>query len=190
MVAVYLILYAHPLHSMVIITFPCIVLSFLSFLNLFLLCFYSLFLVGLWFLVLLVPSISIFYLSPVRSFGFWCPLTIVLKMGRNLRIECLSSRGVIDLGGELHVKWNNVFDVTNLGGELVWYTLILIYILCCVSFGFVTIYIHHGLFLYLMMMYVFHSLSHMCCFFSLFIHVFLVYLTCYYFPHDTLMCFV
>ena len=131
-----------------------------------------------------------FLSSPVRSFGFWCPLTIVLKMGRNLRIECLSSGEVIDLGGELHVKWKNVFDVANLGGELVWHTLILIYILCCVSFGFVTIYIHHGLFLYLMMMYVFHSLSHMCCFFSLFIHVFLVYLTCYYFPHGTLMCFV
>ena len=61
--------------------------------------------------------------------------------------------------------------VTNLGGELVWYTLILIYSLCCVSFGFVTIYIHHVLFLYLMMMYVFHSLSHMCCFFSLYTHV-------------------
>ena len=41
------------------------------------------------------------------------------KRGRNLRIECHSSRGVIDLGGELHVKGKNVFDVTNLGGELV-----------------------------------------------------------------------
>ena len=41
------------------------------------------------------------------------------KRGRNLRIEYHSSRGVIDLGGELHVKGKNVFDVTNLGGELV-----------------------------------------------------------------------
>ena len=53
------------------------------------------------------------------SFGFLCPLTIVSKMGRNLRIECHSSGGVIDLGGELHVKGKKVFDVTNLGGELV-----------------------------------------------------------------------
>ena len=30
-----------------------------------------------------------------------------------------SSGGVIELGGELHVKGKNVFDVTNLGGELV-----------------------------------------------------------------------
>ena len=41
------------------------------------------------------------------------------KRGRNLKIECHSSGGVIDLGGELHVKGKNVFDVTNLGGELV-----------------------------------------------------------------------
>ena len=85
-----------------------------------------LFLVGLWFLVLLIPSISIFCLSPIMSFSFLCPLTIVSKRGRNLRIECLSSGGVIDLGGELYVKGKKVFYVTNLGGELVWYTLILI----------------------------------------------------------------
>ena len=53
------------------------------------------------------------------SFGFLCPLTIVSKRGRNLRIECHFSGGVIDLGGELHVKGKNVFVVTNLGGELV-----------------------------------------------------------------------
>jgi len=41
------------------------------------------------------------------------------KSWRNLRIECHSSRGVIDLGGELHVKRNKDFYVTNLGGELV-----------------------------------------------------------------------
>ena len=41
------------------------------------------------------------------------------KRERNLRIECHSSGGVVDLGGELHVKRKNVFDVTNLGGELV-----------------------------------------------------------------------
>ena len=42
-----------------------------------------------------------------------------VKRGRNLKIECLSSGGVIDLGGELHVKGKNFFDVTNLGGESV-----------------------------------------------------------------------
>ena len=66
------------------------------------------------------------------SFGFLCPLTIVSKRWRNLRIECLSSRGVIDLGGELYVKMKKVFDVSNLGGELVWYALISInfFVLC------------------------------------------------------------
>ena len=60
-----------------------------------------------------------FFLSLVKSFGLLCPLTKVSKGGRNLRIECLSSGGVIDLGGELHVKGKQVFDVTNLWGELV-----------------------------------------------------------------------
>ena len=41
------------------------------------------------------------------------------KRERNLRIECHSTGGVIDLGRELHVKGKNVFDVTNLEGELV-----------------------------------------------------------------------
>ena len=41
------------------------------------------------------------------------------KIGRNLRIECHSSEGVIDLGGELQDKGKNVFYVTNLGAELV-----------------------------------------------------------------------
>ena len=81
-------------------------------------CFFF-FLVGLWLLVLLVPSMSVLCLSPIMSFGFLCPLTIVSKRERNLSIECHSSGGVIDLRGELHVKGKNVFDVTNLGGELV-----------------------------------------------------------------------
>ena len=133
---------------------------------------------------------SVFCLSPVMSFGFLCPLTIVSKRGRNLRIECHSSGGVIELGGELHAKGKKVFVVIKLGRVSLIHIDIDIFFLCCVSFGFVTIYIHHVLFLNLMMMYVFHSLSHMCCSFSLFIHIFLVYLTCHYFPHDTLMCFV
>ena len=41
------------------------------------------------------------------------------KRGKILRIECHYSGGVIDLGGELHVKGKKVFDVTNFGGELV-----------------------------------------------------------------------
>ena len=62
--------------------------------------------------------VSFLFVS-VMSFGLLCPLTIVSKRGRNLRIEYHSSGEVIDLGGELHVKGKNVFDVTNLGGELV-----------------------------------------------------------------------
>ena len=38
----------------------------------------------------------------------------------------------IDLGGELHVKGKKFFYLTNLGGELVWYTLILIYFVLCI----------------------------------------------------------
>ena len=53
------------------------------------------------------------------SFGFLFPLKVVSKRGRNLRIECHSSKGVIDLGGELHVKGKKVLDVINLGGALV-----------------------------------------------------------------------
>ena len=41
-------------------------------------------------------------------------------------------RGVIDLGGEPNVKGKKVFDVTNLGGELVLYTLILIIFVLCI----------------------------------------------------------
>ena len=171
--------------------YPCMHFNFLYFAFFFpLRPLHLVFLVSLWFLVLLIPSISLFCLSPVKIFGLLCPLTIVSKRGRILRIDCHSSGGVIDLGGELHIKGKKGFYVTNLRGELVWYTLILLYILYCVSFGFVTFYIHNVLFLYLMMMYVFHSLSHMCCFFSLFIHMFLVYLTYHYFPHGTLMYFV
>ena len=62
---------------------------------------------------------SVFCLSLVTFFGYLCPVTIVLKRGRNLRTECLSLGGVIDLGEELHVKGKIFFDVTNLGGELV-----------------------------------------------------------------------
>ena len=62
--------------------------------------------------------VSFLFVS-IMSFGFLCPLTIVSKRGRNLRIECHSSGEVIDLRGVLHVKGKNVFDVTNLGGELV-----------------------------------------------------------------------
>ena len=40
-----------------------------------------------------------FLIVSVMSFGFLCPLTIMSKRGRNLRIECHSSWGVIDLGG-------------------------------------------------------------------------------------------
>ena len=60
-----------------------------------------------------------FFLSLVKSFGLLCPLTIVSKRGKILRIECHSLGGVIDLGQELHVKEKKFFDVTNLGGELV-----------------------------------------------------------------------
>ena len=86
-----------------------------------------------------------------------------------------------------------MFDFSNRTNKVGWREYIYIYIyifLCSVSFGFVTIYIHHVLFLYLMIMYVFHSLSHMCCFFSLFKHMFLDYLTCHYFHMTRHLCFL
>ena len=89
-------------------------------------------LVGLQFIVLLVSSMSVFCLFPVKFLGFLCHLTIVSKRGRNLRFECHSSRGTIDLDRELHVKGKKIFDATNVGRELIWYTLILIYFVFCI----------------------------------------------------------
>ena len=63
-------------------------------------------------------SLYVCFLS-VSGQAFWLFMPFESKRGRNLRIECLSSERVIDLGGELHVKGKNVFDVTNLGRELV-----------------------------------------------------------------------
>ena len=42
-----------------------------------------------------------------QFFGFLGPLTIVSKRGRNLRIECHSSRGVINLGENFMLKGRN-----------------------------------------------------------------------------------
>ena len=42
-----------------------------------------------------------------QFFGFLGPLTIVSKSGRNLRIECHSSRGVINLGENFMLKGRN-----------------------------------------------------------------------------------
>ena len=47
-----------------------------------------------------------------RFFSFLCTLTIVSKGGRNLRYECHSSREVIDLREELHVRGKKFFDLT------------------------------------------------------------------------------
>ena len=48
-----------------------------------------------------------------------CGFVMDFQRGRNLSFECHSLGGVIDLGGELHVKGKNVFNVTSLEGELV-----------------------------------------------------------------------
>ena len=54
-----------------------------------------------------------------KVFWLFMPFDNRVKKGKILRIECHYSEGVIDLGGELHVKGKKVFDVTNFGGELV-----------------------------------------------------------------------
>ena len=119
--------------------------------------------------------VSFLFVS-VMSFGFLCLLTIVSKRGRNLRIECLSSRGVIDLGGEFHVKRKNVFDVTNLGGELVWYTLILIFFLVLCIFWFCN-HLHTSCVVSILDDDVCVSLfiSHVLFLFSLYTHVFCLF---------------
>ena len=53
------------------------------------------------------------------------------------------------------------------------YSKVLMYSSHYMYLDFVTIYIQCAYFLYKMMMYVFHYLSHMCCFFSFFIQMFL-----------------
>ena len=78
-----------------------------------------------------------FYVSFQSVFGqvfftFYVLWQLCQKRGRNLRFECHSSGEVIDLGGEFHVKGKKIFDVTNIGGKLVWYTLILIYFEMCI----------------------------------------------------------
>ena len=119
--------------------------------------------------------VSFMFVS-VMTFGFLCPLTIVSKRGRNLRIECHSSGGVIDLGGELHVKGKNVFDVTNLGGELVWYTLILIYFFLLCIFWFCN-HLHTSCVVSILDDVVCVSLfiSHVLFLFSLYTHVFCLF---------------
>ena len=47
---------------------------------------FHVFLVGLWFLALLVLSMLVFSLSLVKFFGFLCPLTIVSKKGEKIEI--------------------------------------------------------------------------------------------------------
>ena len=67
---------------------------------------------GLWFLVILVPSMSVFYLSSVKFFlflFFYALWKLCQKGERNLRFEYHSSGGVIDLGGELNVKGKKFF---------------------------------------------------------------------------------
>ena len=59
--------------------------------------------------------------------------------------------------------------------------------------GFVTIFTYTVLilYIYMMMMYVFFAYLFMCCFFSLFIHMFLNVQNLYFcFTHDALMSFV
>ena len=67
-------------------------------------------LVCLWFLVLLVPSMLVFWsVSGQVFFWFSMPFDNRVKKGRNLIFECHSSRGVINLGGELDVKGKKFF---------------------------------------------------------------------------------
>ena len=70
------------------------------------------FLLGILFLAFLVLFMSVFCSSLVKFFSFLCPLTIVSKSGRNLRTKCHSSREVIDLREELHVKGKKFFYLT------------------------------------------------------------------------------
>ena len=72
-------------------------------------------------------SLYISFLS-ISSKVFWLftPFDNRVKKGEKFENWMSFLRGIIDLG-ELHVKGKKVFDVTNLGRELVWYTLILIY---------------------------------------------------------------
>ena len=86
--------------------YPCMNFIFLLFCFFFFLCVHSiLFSFSYRSMVPYSPrSLYVSFLS-VSYQVFWpfMPLTIMSKRGRNLRIECLSSGGVIDLGGELHV---------------------------------------------------------------------------------------
>ena len=102
------------------------------------------------------------------------------KKWRILRIECHSLRGVVDLGGELHVKRR--VSLIHIDIDIFFFVLCIFWFYNHLHTSCVVSILNDDV--------LFHSLSHMCCFFSLFIHMFLVYFTCHYFPHGTLMCFV
>ena len=70
-------------------------LSFTCFASFFYLCVHSIL-----FLFFLQFYGSLFSSFPLCQFSVY----LLSKRGRNLRIECLSLGGIIDLGGELHVK--------------------------------------------------------------------------------------
>ena len=63
--------------------------------------------------------ISFLFVSGQVFLAFYALGQLCQKVGDFFRIECHSSEGVIDLRGELQVNGKKVFDVTNLGGELV-----------------------------------------------------------------------
>ena len=85
-------------------------------------------------------SCSLFSLFPLCQFlsvsgqVFWLsmPFNNCVKNGENFANWMSFLKERIDLGGELHVKGKKFFYLTNLGGELVWYTLILIYFVLCI----------------------------------------------------------
>ena len=97
------------------------------------------------------------------------------QKGEKFDIWMLFLKRVIDLGGELHVKGIFFFFcVTNLGGELVWYALMLICFEMCIFVLWFTCY-HWDILLVYSASIVNKSFLE------------LIYLTCQCFPHDTLM---
>ena len=80
-------------------------------------------------------SLYVSFLS-ISDQVFWLsmPFDNRVKRGEKLEIWMPFLRGSNKFwgGGEFHVRGKKIFDVTNLGGELVWYTLIMIYSEMCI----------------------------------------------------------
>ena len=112
------------------------------------------------------------YISQVKLSSFLYPLSIMTKRGRNCEEYVVSFWRFYILWGEIHASIRGRCVSSCQGECLPPYSCTL---------GLVTIIGIHCTYLLYMLMYIFFTYLYMCCFFSLFIHMFLYLYAIYYF---------